>query len=66
MKVKMAQTIQVYLCDECASVHIGMFRGGKLFAEAIPFDPKAFAADLQTAIAKSEALLSGATHNRRH
>lgn len=66
MKVKMAQTIQVYLCDECASVHIGMFRGGKLFAEAIPFDPKAFAADLQIAIAESDALQAGATHNRRH
>lgn len=38
MKVTMAQQIRIYLCEHCSSVHIGFFRNGELFAEAIPND----------------------------
>lgn len=53
MKVKMAETLQFYLCDHCAAVHIGLFRNGKLFAEAIPIDADAVLQDLQATIAES-------------
>jgi hypothetical protein len=55
MKPRMAQTLQIYLCEHCAAVHIGMFRNGKLFAEAIPNDPDSVLRDLQEAIAESRA-----------
>lgn len=66
MKVRMAETIQVYLCEDCASVHIGMFRKGELFAEAIPFDANALARELLAAIAESEARQSDGTGGRTH
>jgi hypothetical protein len=38
VKVKMAQHINVSTCDdpECRSVHICLWRNGKIFAEAVP------------------------------
>lgn len=66
MKIKMADRIQVFLCDEYSAVHIGMFRKGKLFAEAIPFDVKAFAHDLNEAIAESEAHQAGQPIGSKH
>lgn len=66
MNPKMAHTIQVFLCDECSAVHIGMFRNGKLIAEAIPFDPKAFARDLNAAISESDAMQADASSGSKH
>lgn len=66
MKVKMAQSINVFMCEHCAAVHIGLYRNGKMFAEAIPLDASAFAKDLAEAIAESEALQAGAPSARRH
>lgn len=54
MKVKMAEHIEIYLCEHCAAVHIGMFRNGKLFAEAIPIDAESVLENLKTTIAESE------------
>lgn len=59
MKVKMAQNIEIYLCEHCASVHIGLFREGKLFAEAIPIDATEVLNDLKEAIAESSLRQSG-------
>lgn len=47
MTIKKAQVIQVFLCEQCAAVHIGFWRDGRMFAEAIPSDIAAFAADLK-------------------
>ncbi|MHB2265005.1 hypothetical protein [Aliihoeflea sp. PC F10.4] len=66
MKIKMAHGINVFMCDKCAAVHIGLWRNGKMFAEAIPFDPKVFAQDLNEAIAESEALQSGQPTGSKH
>ncbi|RUV17885.1 MULTISPECIES: hypothetical protein [unclassified Mesorhizobium] len=55
MKVKRAETIAFFLCDECSAVHIGLWRNGQMFAEAIPLDPDAVVADLQATIAESKA-----------
>jgi len=55
MKVKRAETMAFFLCDNCSAVHIGMWRNGQMFAEAIPYDPDAVLADLQTTIAESKA-----------
>ena len=49
----MAQQISFFLCDHCAAVHIGMYRNGRMFAEAIPEDIEAVAADLRATIAAS-------------
>lgn len=65
MKVKMAQEIRFYLCDECASVHIGLFRNGQLYAEAIPVNPDMVLEDLRLTIAESRlrnAPTSGSAH----
>jgi len=64
-KPKMAQIISAYVCEHCSSVHIGLFRNGRLFAEAIPHDPQAFAADLAKAIAESREVDS-APASRKH
>lgn len=53
-KVKMAQHMEIYLCEHCAAVHIGFFRDGKLFAEAIPNYPELMLVELQQAIAESQ------------
>lgn len=66
MKIKMAHSINVFLCDTCSAVHIGMWRNGKLFAEAIPFDPKTFASDFNEAIAESEAMQAAIPHERKN
>ncbi|MGX9145875.1 hypothetical protein [Mesorhizobium sp. 128a] len=55
MKVKMAQSIAIYLCENCASVHIGFYRNGQLFAEAIPNDIETLASELAAQIAESKA-----------
>jgi hypothetical protein len=39
MTVKRAEQIEIFLCDHCAAVHIGLFCDGEMFAEAIPTDP---------------------------
>jgi hypothetical protein len=51
--VKRAHHIEIYLCEHCASVHIGLFRDGELFAEAIPNEPALVLDDLTKAVAKS-------------
>ncbi len=66
MKPRMAQQITVFLCDHCASVHIGMGRNGKMFAEAIPNDAEAVARDLLASIAESKALQAGFPTGRPH
>lgn len=55
MKVKMAQSISIFLCEHCASVHIGFYRNGHLFAEAIPSDIDTLAQELAAQIAESKA-----------
>ncbi|MDB5522810.1 MAG: hypothetical protein JWM58_573 [Rhizobium sp.] len=59
-KVKMAEQIEFYLCDHCAAVHIGFYRQGKLFAEAIPDDPGLMLKEMTDAITKSKQRQSGA------
>lgn len=59
MKSKMAHMMAVFLCDHCSAVHVGMWRNGEMFAEAIPMDPDAFAADLLATIAESKARSAG-------
>lgn len=54
MKKKMAQAISVYLCEHCASIHIGMYRGGELFAEAIPDNPGELLNEMRLALAESQ------------
>jgi hypothetical protein len=66
MKVIRAEKIEVFLCDQCAAVHIGLWRDGTMFAEAIPFDPKTFAGALAEAIAESEARQAGQQRERKH
>lgn len=53
VKPKMAQSIGVFLCEQCASVHIGFWRNGKMYAEAIPDNIEAVAAELNAAIEES-------------
>lgn len=55
MKVKMVQSMSFFLCENCSAVHIGLWRNGQMFAEAIPMDPDAVVAELQAAIAESKA-----------
>lgn len=55
MKVKRAETMAFFLCEDCASVHIGLWRNGQMFAEAIPYDAEAVLSDLQATIAESKA-----------
>ncbi|TGT72959.1 hypothetical protein EN802_13870 [bacterium M00.F.Ca.ET.159.01.1.1] len=55
MKAKMAQSIAIYLCENCASVYIGFYRNGQLFAEAIPNDIDTLAQELAAQIAESKA-----------
>lgn len=65
MKPKMAQSIGFFLCPDCASVHIGFWRDGKMFAEAIPNDITAVAEDLDRTILESierRMSVSSATH----
>ena len=59
MKPKLADGIEVFLCEHCSAVHIGMWRGGKMFAEAIPDQPEAFLAELQEKIALSQREQAG-------
>ncbi|MEO3386052.1 hypothetical protein [Mesorhizobium sp. CAU 1741] len=66
MKVKMAESINVFLCDHCAAVHIGMWRNGKMFAEAIPNDAEAVARDLLRTIAESKTLQAASPVGRKH
>jgi glutaredoxin len=61
----MAHTIQAFTCPHCAAVHIGMFRNGKMFAEAIPVEIEGFAKSLAEKIAESrerQAAPSPASH----
>lgn len=60
-RVKKAQTIRVFLCDHCAAVHIGLYRNGQMFAEAIPHEIEELAADLASAIAESKARRAAAS-----
>ena len=60
MKPKMAQSINFFLCEHCASVHIGFWRNGRMFAEAIPDDIEGVAAALTETIAESRRLRSPA------
>lgn len=53
MTVKMAHSIGFFLCEHCSSVHIGMWRNGEMFAEAIPDNPEMVVAEMQAAIAES-------------
>lgn len=55
MKTKRAETLSFFLCENCSAVHIGMWRNGQMFAEAIPYDADAVLADLQATIAESRA-----------
>ncbi len=54
MKIKMAEHIEIYLCDHCASVHIGLYRNGQLFAEAIPNHAEIVLEELTAAVAESQ------------
>jgi hypothetical protein len=65
-KVKMAQRIGLFLCEHCASVHIGFWRNGQMFAEATPNDIEAVAADLVATIAESRALQGVPTSESKH
>lgn len=65
MKPKIAQSINFFLCEHCSAVHIGMWRNGRMFAEAIPDDPDSVAAALIEAIAESR-LRKDVTQERRH
>jgi hypothetical protein len=53
-----AQAIGFFLCPDCNSVHIGFWRNGVMFAEAIPGDIDAVNAEFQKAIADSKAAQS--------
>lgn len=66
MKTKMAQSISFFLCEHCASVHIGLWRNGKMFAEAIPTDIDGVAADLNTVIEESHRRQRGAPGHKPH
>lgn len=50
---RMAETLTVFLCDHCAAVHIGFWRKGEMFAEAIPDDIEAVARRLEEAVEES-------------
>ena len=63
MKPKKAQSIQFFLCDTCAAVHIGLWRNGQMFAEAIPADIDAVATELQAAIDDSRRRRKAAALN---
>jgi len=54
MAVKRAEEISIFLCEHCASVHIGLFRNGKLFAEAIPNEPEEILDEMRLAIVASK------------
>lgn len=54
MAIKRAEEIRIFLCEHCASVHIGLFRGGKLFAEAIPNDPEEVLGEMRLAVVESK------------
>lgn len=56
MKIKRAQSISCFICPDCTAVHIGFFRDGKMFAEAIPNDIDAVAADFTDKIKEARAL----------
>jgi hypothetical protein len=58
----MAHSIDFFLCEDCAAVHIGMWRNGRMFAEAIPLDIEAVAAALAKAIADSRTRKQKAAH----
>lgn len=58
MKVKKAEGLCFFLCENCAAVHIGFWRGGKMFAEAIPDDIDGVAVALNKAIAESRELIA--------
>lgn len=64
MNVTMAQQIRVYLCEHCASVHIGLFRNGELFAEAIPNDAEEVLAEMVAAVVESKE--RGAPAGKKH
>lgn len=53
-RVKKAEQLQIFLCEHCASVHIGLWRGGQMFAEAIPDDPGEVLNELRLAIDESQ------------
>lgn len=49
----MAQQLKIYLCEHCAAVHIGFFRNGEMFAEAIPNDADEVLHEMMIAVAES-------------
>lgn len=59
MKPKMADSINIFMCKHCSAVHIGMWRNGKMFAEAIPMQPDALVTDLVEAVEYSRRLQAG-------
>jgi len=60
MAPKLAQSISFFLCEHCHSVHIGLWRNGKMYAEAIPTDIDGVAADLAATIEESRRRQRGA------
>lgn len=66
MKSQMAQSISIFLCEHCASVHISFERNGRMYAEAIPDDIEALAAELNKTITESRARKLGAPPHSRH
>lgn len=63
---KMAQKISIFLCEHCAAVHIGMWRDGKMFAEAIPADIATLSLELQAAIVESNQRRGKSTDTHKH
>lgn len=61
-KVTKAQQVGFFLCEKCSSVHIGMWRNGEMFAEAIPDDIIAVAMALNETIIASAARKSLGTN----
>jgi len=55
MAVKMVESISIFLCENCSSVHIGLWRHGRMFAEAIPVDIDTLVDELNAAVAESKA-----------
>lgn len=56
-KVQKAHGISVFNCEHCSSVHIGLWRNGKMIAEAIPASVETaelFRNDLDAAITEQK------------
>lgn len=61
MAAKRAQEISIFLCENCSAVHIGLFRNGKMFAEAIPDNAGAVLNELRLKVVESQMRRDGAS-----